>query len=225
MSSGEVGPFVAFLGGILSFISPCVLPLVPVYLSIVTGFSLSELTERNFSYRALGAPLALFILGFTLSFVLLGASATTIGAFMNSHYIVLKRILGLFLIFWALYIFGLFKISTFRRTFQVKRLPKGKVIAPLFIGFAFGFSWSPCVGAILVPILSMAALKERVFSGMFLLFCYSMGIALPFVLVSLFLAKALRWFSTIQHHYRKIEVITALAIIIFGLYLLSGGGL
>ncbi|NPA15898.1 MAG: hypothetical protein GXO44_05020 [Deferribacteres bacterium] len=225
MSPDNIGPLVAFLGGVLSFISPCVLPLVPVYLSIVTGYSLSELKEKEFSYKSLWSSLILFITGFTMCFVFLGASATTIGDFLNTHYLLLKRIIGAFLIFWAFYMWGIFRISAFSRTFQVKGLPQGKRVAPLFIGMAFGLSWSPCVGSILVPILSMAALKEKVISGMFLLFCYSMGIALPFVVVTLTLAKAMRFLSSIQMHYRKIEIVTAGIIFMFGLYLIFGGRL
>ncbi len=225
MNPDNIGPMVAFVGGVVSFVSPCVLPLVPVYLSIVTGYSISELKEKEFSYRNLWISLLLFILGFTSCFVLLGASATTIGDFLNSHYVWLKRIVGFFLIFWSFYMWGVFKIPAFSRTFQIKNIPQGRSVAPLFIGVAFGLSWSPCVGSILVPILSMAALREKVLSGMFLLFCYSMGIALPFVVVTLTLARTLQFLSSIQAHYRKIEIVTAGVIFIFGVYLIFGGKL
>ena len=221
--STQVGPFVAFLGGLVSFVSPCVLPLVPVYMGIITGYSFSELRSGNLSTKRLLLSLSFFIAGFTLSFVLLGATASAVGGFLDSHYLLFKRLVGVFLVFWALCLFGILKFDFLKRNFHIKDFPLSRSFAPFVLGVAFGFSWSPCVGAFLVPILSMAILKERMMDGVFLLFCYSMGIALPMVIVALFFSRAMSFFSFFQAHFRKIETITAGIIFIFGLYLIFGG--
>ncbi len=220
MSTSPVGPFAAFLGGVLSFASPCILPMVPVYISIITGYSVSELKERNFSLAEMVLPLSLFIAGFTLSFVLLGATATTLGDFLNRNYYFFRKLVGLFLILWGLMLATSFKVSFFNRTFTVNKGKGGSALGVFIMGIAFGLSWSPCVGAVLVPILSLAALKNTVISGMFLLFCYSMGIAVPLVIVCVAFAKAMSLLGSIQPHYRKIEIATGMVIAAFGAYLL-----
>ena len=220
MSASPVGPFAAFVGGVLSFASPCILPMVPVYISIITGYSVSELKERNFSLAEMVLPLSLFIAGFTLSFVFLGATATTLGDFLNRNYYFFKKLVGLFLILWGFMLATSFKVSFLNRTFAINKGKGGSALGIFIMGVAFGLSWSPCVGAVLVPILSLAALKSTVISGMFLLFCYSMGIAVPLVIVCVAFAKAMSLFGSIQPHYRKIEIATGIIIAAFGAYLL-----
>ncbi len=224
MNTGSVGPFAAFVGGLLSFASPCVLPMVPVYLSMITGYSVKELSERNFSVKGVLLPTFLFVLGFTCSFVLLGATATTVGEFLNRNYIVFKRLVGILMVLWGLMLLG-FKPGIFYRSYNVNRGGGGSKIGVFVMGVAFGLSWSPCVGAILVPILSMAALKETVLAGMFMLLCYSMGIALPMVLVSMALAKGMSLLAPLQAHYKKIEIATGALVVAFGIYLIMGGRL
>ncbi|BAT71656.1 cytochrome c-type biogenesis protein [Thermosulfidibacter takaii ABI70S6] len=223
MNVDSVGPLAAFLGGLLSFVSPCVFPMVPIYLSMITGYSVKELQERNYSVKALLIPTLLFVLGFTCSFVLLGATATTVGDLLSRNYVLFRKIVGVLMVFWGVMLVGLIKPGVFFKNFTVN---KGKTTTRLGIfvmGVAFGLSWSPCVGAILVPILSMAALKETVFSGIFLLFCYSMGIAVPLVIASIALAKSMSLLSGVQAHYKKIEVVTGALVVLFGVYLFMGG--
>ena len=222
MKQLSIGPLAAFLGGLLSFASPCVLPMVPIYLSMITGYSIKELQNKDFSIRAVFVPLALFVAGFTSAFVLLGATATTVGDLLSRNYVMFKRIVGILLVIWGVMLLG-FKPAFFYRSFNINRGGGGSRIGIFVMGVAFGLSWSPCVGAILVPILSMAALKETLLAGIFLLFCYSMGIAIPLAVVSIALAKSMSLLSPIQAHYRKIEAATGILIALFGLYLLSGG--
>jgi cytochrome c-type biogenesis protein len=223
MNANSVGPLAAFLGGLLSFVSPCVFPMVPVYLSMITGYSVKELQERDYSIRALLVPTFLFVLGFTCSFVLLGATATTVGDLLSRNYVLFRKIVGALMVLWGIMLIGLIKPGIFFRNFTIT---KGKATTRLGIfvmGIAFGLSWSPCVGAILVPILSMAALKETVLAGIFLLFCYSMGIAVPLVIAAIALAKSMSLLSGIQVHYKKIEVVTGVLVVLFGVYLFMGG--
>ncbi len=218
-----VGPAAAFLGGLLSFASPCILPMVPVYISMITGYTVGQLREGEFSTKRLVPPLFLFFLGFTVSFVLLGATATALGDFLSSNYVVFKRVVGLFLVLWGLMLAGLFRPSWFGKSFVVNRGGGGSPAGVFVMGVAFGLSWSPCVGAILVPILSMAALNKTVVSGVMLLFCYSAGIALPMAAVAVALTRFMSLFSVIQRNYRKIEVATGILIALFGAYLVVGG--
>ena len=224
MNAEAIGPAAAFVGGLLSFVSPCVLPMVPIYLSLITGYSVKELREKDFSLSGLVFPTLMFVAGFTCAFVMLGATATTIGDFLSRNYVLFKRIVGVLLIAWGAMLLG-YKPSFFYRSYAVNKGSRGTKIGVFVMGMAFGLSWSPCVGAILVPILSMAALKKTLWKGIFLLFCYSMGIAVPLVAVSLALAKSMSLLGPVQEHYRKIEVVTGLLVAAFGLYLLTGGRL
>lgn len=225
MNTTNVGPLAAFVGGMLSFVSPCVFPMVPIYLSMITGYSVKELQDRNYSVTSLLVSTFTFVAGFTCAFVLLGATATTIGDVLSRNYVLFKKIVGVFLVLWGIFMMGFFKPTFLMKNFTTKAGKTTSRIGVFVMGVAFGLSWSPCVGAILVPILSMAALRETMLSGMFLLFCYSMGIAIPMVLAAIALAKSMSLLGNIQAHYRKIEVVTGVIVVLFGIYLIWGGHL
>ncbi len=225
MNTTNVGPLAAFVGGMLSFVSPCVFPMVPIYLSMITGYSVKELQDRNYSVTSLLVSTFTFVAGFTCAFVLLGATATTIGDVLSRNYVLFKKIVGVFLVLWGIFMMGFFKPTFLMKNFTTKAGKATSRIGVFVMGVAFGLSWSPCVGAILVPILSMAALRETMLSGMFLLFCYSMGIAIPMVLAAIALAKSMSLLGNIQAHYRKIEVVTGVIVVLFGIYLIWGGHL
>lgn len=210
---------VSFAFGVASFISPCILPLIPAYLSYITGASLENLKADAARYKT---PLLslFFVLGFTVVFTLLGASANYLGSllFYNRDAI---RIAGAVLIMvFGLHLTGLFKIKFLYRQ---KKLNAGRFVSgypgAMVMGVVFAFGWTPCVGPVLASILTMASMEETVLRGMVLLFAYSLGIGAPFILTSLLLQKALKVFGKIKKYYNIIEIITGALLIFIGILL------
>ncbi len=180
---------IAFSAGFLSFVSPCVLPLVPTYISYITGLSLEELTSKAGRARAREIAMKnsfIFILGFSTIFIFFGASATFIGQFFLSNQAIIRQVGGVFIIFFGLYIMGLFKLSFLARDkrFHFKNKPAG-YLGSYFVGLAFGAGWTPCVGPILGSILLYASTSGSVTVGVQLLAVYSVGLGLPLFLSSL----------------------------------------
>jgi cytochrome c-type biogenesis protein len=214
----------AFGGGVVSFLSPCVLPLLPGYLSIVTGLDLAELQENSRVHtRRIVITTAWFIAGFGSVFIALGLSATSLGQLLRDHQTALTRISGAVLLSMALFLLG----SLFLRApwlYQEKRfhpqLGRYGNAAPAVAGVAFGFGWSPCIGPILGSILGIAANQHRVWAGGTLLAVYSLGLGLPFLLSGLLLGRlggALSWF---KRHFAAIVGGSAVIIGLFGLLLM-----
>ncbi len=190
---------IAFSAGFLSFISPCVLPLVPSYLSYITGLSLDELTSPEGKTRAREIAMKnsfLFILGFSTIFIFFGASATYIGHFFLSNQAIIRQIGGVLIIGLGLYIMGVFKASFLSRDtrFQFKNKPAG-YLGSYLVGIAFGAGWTPCVGPILGSILLYASTTGSVLTGIQLLTVYSIGLGLPLFLSSLGLQSFLFYFK------------------------------
>ena len=216
--------FAAFGGGIVSFLSPCVLPLVPGYLSIVTGLDLAELQdEPRANARRIVATTALFVAGFGSVFVAWGLSATALGRQLRDHQTLLTRLSGTVMLAMALFLLG----SLFLRApwlYQEKRfhpqLGRYGNAAPVIAGVAFGFGWSPCIGPILGSILGIAANQHRVWAGGTLLAVYSLGLGLPFLAAGLLLGRlggTLAWF---KRHLAVIVGGSAIVIGAFGLLLM-----
>ncbi|MFQ5588512.1 MAG: cytochrome c biogenesis CcdA family protein [Nitrospiria bacterium] len=187
--SGNMSFFIAFSAGFLSFISPCVLPVVPSYISYITGLSLEELTSQEGKARAREMAIKnsiLFILGFSTIFIFFGASATFMGQFFLSNQNIIRKIGGVFIIFFGLYIMGLFKLSFLARDkrFHFKNKPAG-YLGSYLVGVAFGAGWTPCVGPILGSILLYASTANSVGIGIQLLAVYSIGLGLPLFISSL----------------------------------------
>ncbi len=183
----NISYFLAFSAGLLSFISPCVLPLIPSYFFYLTGFTSEEIRSGSGRVREVVIKnAAMFILGFSTLFILFGASATFLGKFFLSHQQSLRQIGGVIIIVFGLYIMGLIRPAWFMRDvrFQFQERPAG-LIGSFFIGMAFGAGWTPCVGPILGSVLLYASLSESVWTGIKLLASYSLGLAVPFFLVSL----------------------------------------
>jgi cytochrome c-type biogenesis protein len=216
--------FAAFGGGVVSFLSPCVLPLLPGYLSIVTGLDLGELQdESRVHIRRIVTTTASFVAGFGAVFVALGLSATSLGQLLRDHQSVLTRLSGTVMLAMALFLLG----SLFLRApwlYQEKRfhpqLGRFGDAAPAIAGVAFGFGWSPCIGPILGSILGIAANQHRVWAGGTLLAVYSLGLGLPFLISGLLLSRiggALGW---VKRHFVLIVGGSAIVIGAFGLLLM-----
>jgi cytochrome c-type biogenesis protein len=220
----DVSYFAALVAGILSFVSPCVLPLVPGYLSFISGVSLegahtgTALPEGT-TRRVFLASIA-FVLGFTVVFVALGASASKIGLLLNEQLWILTKIAGVLVILFGLHTMGLLKISALYRQAQidVKRKPAGPLGAFL-VGLAFAFGWTPCIGPILGSILALAAREDSVSQGALLLSVYSLGLGVPFLATSLAVDRFFGVFRRVRKYYRMIEIVAGLLMVIIGVLL------
>jgi cytochrome c-type biogenesis protein len=216
--------FAAFGGGVISFLSPCVLPLLPGYLSMVTGLDLAELQDQpRVHARRIVVTTASFVAGFGGVFVIWGLSATAIGQRLHDHQSVLTRISGAFLLAMALFLLG----SLFLRApwlYQEKRfhpqLGRFGEAAPAIAGVAFGFGWSPCIGPILGSILGIAANQHRVWAGGTLLAVYSLGLGLPFLLSGLLLSRLSGALGWVKRHFVALVAGSAIVIGAFGLLLM-----
>ena len=214
----------AFGGGVVSFLSPCVLPLVPGYLSMVTGLDFPELESGIITYRRrIIFTTALFVAGFGAVFIMLGLSASSLGVLLRDHQTTLTRISGTLMLAMALFLLG----SLFLRApwlYQEKRfhpqLHGFGTAAPVVAGAAFGFGWSPCIGPILGSILGIAANTHRVWAGVTLLAAYSLGLGLPFLLTGLALGRLGSLFGWVKRHYPLIVGGSAVILGCFGLLLM-----
>ena len=220
----DVSYLAALVAGILSFVSPCVLPLVPGYLSFISGVSLEgvhagtalpEGTTRRVFLASIG-----FVLGFTVVFVALGASASTIGLLLHEQLWILTKIAGVLVILFGLHTMGLLKIGALYRQAQidVKRKPAGPLGA-FVVGLAFAFGWTPCIGPILGSILALAAREDSVSQGALLLSVYSLGLGVPFLATSLAVNRFFGAFRRVRKYYRMIEIVAGLLMVVIGVLL------
>ncbi|MEO6057970.1 MAG: cytochrome c biogenesis protein CcdA [Gemmatimonadales bacterium] len=215
-----LGLFVAFGAGLLSFLSPCVLPLVPSYIGFLTGMSLPEMSGRR--RAALGHAL-LFVLGFSLVFVVLGASATALGRALNYYQLWLQRIGGVLIIGFGLVCLGVIKVGflTQERRLQVERKPVGYLGSAL-VGMAFGAGWTPCIGPVLGAILGLAATSQDLSRGMLLLGAYSAGLAVPFLLAAVALDSFLEWFQRFRQYLPWVMRVSGILLIFVGILMVTG---
>lgn len=215
----------AVIAGLLSFLSPCVLPLIPSYITYITGLSFADLQAEHPSHivrqKAVLHSIA-FICGFTLIFVLLGASATFLGSFLASHAVLIRKIGGILVILFGVHITGLVPIGFLMREKRVTihHKPAG-YIGSFLVGLAFAAGWTPCIGPILAAILMVAATSEKVYEGIVLLLLYSLGLGIPFLLSSLAMHQFLTFFNRFRRHIRIFEIITGLFLIVVGVLIYS----
>jgi cytochrome c-type biogenesis protein len=216
-------PLAAFLAGVLSFLSPCVLPLVPGYVSLISGSTVDELGggERRL-LRSVMLHSAMFIIGFSFVFISLGAIATTLGQMTRQFYPILTRVAGVIIILFGLHLTGLLKIKAFyadKRLHQVKggSSPWGAFV----VGFAFAFGWTPCIGPILATILTFAASEDTVLRGVMLLTVYSLGLAVPFLLTSLGIDRFLEFYGRFRRHLHTVEVVSGVLLILVGVLIVT----
>ena len=218
--SAALGPLVAFVGGILSFLSPCVLPLVPSYLGFITGFTLEEMGNRR---RLAMTHAVLFVVGFSIVFVVLGASATAVGSAFRAYKDVIQRAGGVLIIAFGLYCLGVIKLGflTQERRFHLEEKPLG-YLGSVLVGMAFGAGWSPCIGPILGGILSLAATEADVSRGMGLLVAYSAGLAVPFLVAAFAVEKFLDWFQRFRKHLGLVQKASGVLLVIVGILIATG---
>lgn len=218
----ETGPGIglAFIMGVFSFLTPCVLPLVPAYLSFISGYSLSEIRKEDKAHR-LNLKLLLsalfFILGFSVIFVLLGITAGGLGLALVKIKPILVRLAGALVIFFGLQMMGIFQwLPLIREKRYQGQIPGAGLVKAFLFGLAFAFDWSPCIGPILAFILALAVREETMSQGILLLTFYSLGLAIPFLLSAILVEQFFRFFTRIKAHLRKIEIIAGLILVIAG---------
>ncbi|HEY4345272.1 MAG TPA: cytochrome c biogenesis protein CcdA [Parvibaculum sp.] len=239
MASFDISYAAAAAGGLLSFLSPCVLPLVPAYLCFIAGTSFEELTRENASGEMLGSEgltrrVALgsvgFVLGFSTIFIALGASASAINPLILAHKELLGRIAGLVIIVFGLHYMGLLRISVLNREARFQPNHLGDVtqnlwlqfLSPYVLGLAFAFGWTPCIGPILATILAIAASQESLASGVALLATYSLGLGIPFLAAAFAVRGFLAFAVRIRRHMGKIEKAAGLLLAGTGLLMALG---
>ncbi|MCW5729219.1 MAG: cytochrome c biogenesis protein CcdA [Alphaproteobacteria bacterium] len=226
--AAEVSYLVAAAGGAVSFLSPCVLPLVPAYLCFMAGTSLEQLTDGAQvdparSRKVLLASL-FFVLGFTTVFTALGATASAMSRLLLDHIDLLSKGAGALIVVFGLHYMGLFRIGFLNREmrFNPDRIGGG-VVGPFVIGLAFAFGWTPCIGPILATVLTIAASDERLSHGISLLLVYSLGLGIPFVAAAAAINPFLRFMRRFRRHMRKVEFGAGLALAATGILVFTGG--
>ena len=216
----------AFAAGFLSFVSPCVLPLIPGYISFVSGVSVDEMradtTPATSRLQVFLTSLA-FVIGFSLVFVALGASATAVGKFLFARLPLFSKIAGAVLIVFGLHTMGVFRLAFLEteKRVQSQRKPAGPLGAVL-VGVAFAFGWTPCIGPILGGILAIAGSKNSVAEGVTLLAVYSLGLGIPFLLTSLAINQFFGAAKRVRRYYHAIELASGALLIVIGVLIISG---
>lgn len=221
----------AFLAGLISFASPCVLPLVPPYLCFLAGVSLDELTRAEAAdnepaqaggWHVVRASVA-FVAGFSFVFVLFGASASFLGAFVVDHLTELGIVAGLVIIVLGLHFLGVFRIGLLYREarFQVRSKPLG-LVGAFVVGLAFAFGWTPCVGPVLAAILFVAGGQAEIWRGAALLFVYALGIGLPFIAAALFAKPFMQFMGRFRRHIGTVEKVMGGMLVLTGILFLTG---
>ncbi len=211
--------FAAFGAGVVSFVSPCVAPVVPGYLSLISGVTIDGKKQDSDAIRRLLVASLVFVSGFTLVFVALGVSAGSVGGLLQQHRLLMNRLSGIFMILAGLFVVGLFQLPWLyrERRFHPSYSRSLTRSETLLLGMAFGFGWTPCIGPLLVSILVYASASDTAARGTLLLLAYSLGLGLPFILVGVGIGRllgALRW---ITRHYQIISALSGATLIVTGL--------
>lgn len=226
MNSHLVTYPIAFLAGVVSFLSPCVLPLVPGYLAWMSGVGVDEIRENRGKsevlWKVFRASVA-FVAGFTLIFVILGASASTIGVYFRLYQQILTQVAGVIIVLFGLFMMGVLKIPAFFREYRFQgAFGKSGVGGSFIAGLAFAFGWTPCVGPILGVILALAATEQSVVQGAALLSVYSLGLGVPFILAGLAMNAFLGFFNFVKKYLHVIEVTGGALLVVMGLLVFTG---
>jgi len=210
--------FIAFGAGLISFLSPCVLPLIPGYISYISGQSLQEiLNKKEINFF----PLILFCLGFSTVFVLLGASASFLGQTLLQNSEILRIVAGIIIIIFSLQLIGIINIPylNFEKRFDAKE--SRNILFPYVIGVAFGFGWTPCIGPILGSILALASIEETLTRAVILLILYSLGLAIPFVLSGYLIQRFLLFSKNFRKNINLISKIGGIILLVTGILILT----
>lgn len=224
----DIPIYYALLAGAISFLSPCVLPLVPPYLCYMAGATVSQLTddsgvrENQYLRGKLVFHSLLFVLGFSVVFISLGASATAIGKVMLEYSDTLAKIAGVIIIIMGLQFLGVFKFGFLQREARFQNSGKGP-IGSFVMGLCFAFGWTPCIGPILAPILGLAGARDTMGEGAFLLGIYSAGLGIPFVLSALFVGPFMSFLDRFKKHLGRVEQFMGILLVLTGVLFLTGG--
>jgi cytochrome c-type biogenesis protein len=221
----NVTVLLAFFAGFASFISPCVLPIVPGYLSFISGVSFEEMTSpsaRSEVRRRIFLNSLFFVIGFSIVFISLGASATFLGQALREQLHIITRVAGAVIIVFGLHMTGLIRIPflNYEKRFHAKGQPLGMGGA-LLVGLAFAFGWTPCIGPILASILAVASEQESVSKGIILLTSYSAGLGIPFLLAGLSITVFYGPFNRLKRHLPKIEMASGILLVIVGILIMT----
>jgi len=222
----DTRPFIAFSSGVISFFAPCVLPLLPAYIGYVTGVSLQQLKDKGYLpfRRKLFFSSIFYILGFSVVFVLLGTAAASIGVVLRRYDFLIQRIGGFVIFILGLEFAGFihFPFLAKQRRFNLPSWTESwGYFRAFFVGLVFATAWTPCVGAVLGSILALAAISKTALEGATLLFIYSLGISVPFIVVSLTIASAPKYLTFITRHIGPISKIAGLVLALLGVLLLT----
>ncbi len=217
-------PIAAFVAGLFSFLSPCVLPMVPGYLSMISGATLEELqAQEKHLLRKVMLNSVAFIMGFSMVFIIEGATATEIGQLLGRYKVILARVAGAVIILFGLHMTGILRINALYADKRLHNVKGGNTVAGAFlIGFAFAFGWQACTGPILGTILAFAADQDTVLKGVGLLAVYSLGLAVPFLLAALLIERFLKFYGRFRNFMHALEVFSGAILIALGALLLSG---
>ena len=215
----------AFVAGFASFISPCVLPIVPGYLSFISGVSFEEMASadaRSAARRRIFVNSLAFVVGFSLVFIALGASATVVGQVLREQLRTITMVAGAVIIVFGLHMTGLFRIPflNYEKRFHTRGRPLGAAGA-LVVGLAFAFGWTPCIGPILASILAVASQQESVAEGVALLAVYSAGLGIPFLLAGVSIGIFYGPFNKLKRHLPRIEMISGILLVIVGILIMT----
>jgi cytochrome c-type biogenesis protein len=216
---GTVGLAIAFGAGLASFLSPCVLPLIPSYITFITGLSLDDVAHAR---RTTLVHALLFVAGFSLIFLALGASATLIGRLLVTYRVWISRVGGVLVLAFGLYLLGFFNLGILGRERRIHLTDKPLgFLGTLLVGVAFGAGWTPCIGPILGSILTYAATQTQVSRGVALLGAYSLGLALPFVLAAVAVERFLAAFAVIRRHLGWVSRISGAVLVVVGILMIT----
>lgn len=225
MDTPNISYIGAFVAGLLSFLSPCVLPLIPSYITYITGLSFADLDSEHPSNvvrrKTLMHSLS-FVAGFTVVFVLLGASATLAGSFMQEHMGIVRKAGGVLIVLFGIHVTGLFPIAWLlgERRVNLRHKPAG-FLGSMLVGFAFAAGWTPCIGPILASILMIAATEEKIWQGIILLLLYSLGLGIPFVLSALAMHRFIAIFNRFKKYIRIFEIVTGIFLVVVGVLIFT----
>ena len=209
---------IAFGAGLISFLSPCVLPLIPGYISYISGSSLNELVEKkNINL----IPIVLFTVGFSIVFIIFGAASTFLGKVLLQNSYELRIVAGLVIVILSLHIIGIINIRFFNYEKRIQTNVSKNFFSPILIGMAFAFGWTPCIGPILGSILVLASTEESINQGIFLLISYSLGLALPFVLSGYLIQKFLIFSKNFKKNISLVSKIGGIILLITGILILT----
>ncbi len=209
---------IAFGAGLVSFLSPCVLPLIPGYISYISGSSLNELIEKkNINLF----PIILFTVGFSIVFIIFGAASTYLGQVLLQNSNELRIAAGLIIILFSLQIIGIINLKFLNYEKRIETKSNNNFYSPILIGMAFAFGWTPCIGPILGSILVLAATEENIIKGIFLLFFYSFGLAIPFVLSGYLMQKFLIFSKNFKRNINLVSKVGGIILLITGILILT----